>query len=81
MNCANYSVFANEQEVIDNLKKSLEKLSNDAIAAKGKFFVGFSGKFVKAENFIILKINFYPLRWFLGQILVQCDPAAKNSAR
>lgn len=38
-----YLVLKDEQEVIENLRINLEKISNEAISENGKFSVGFSG--------------------------------------
>lgn len=35
---------ANEQEIVRKLSSYIEKISNDAILNRGKFFVGLSGK-------------------------------------
>lgn len=41
-----FSIFKNEQEVVDNLGSLIEKIANESITARDKFFIGFSG-----ENF------------------------------
>lgn len=38
-----FSVFNNEQEVINKLQELIETISNESINARGKFSIGFSG--------------------------------------
>lgn len=45
-----YIKLKNELEVIENLQKVLEKISNDSIREKGAFYVGFSGNFQIKKN-------------------------------
>ena len=42
---------ADEQELIKKLSSYIEKISNDAILNRGKFFVGLSGKFLKVFDY------------------------------
>lgn len=39
-----FSIYKDEQEVIDELQSLIEKIANESIEARQKFFVGFSGK-------------------------------------
>lgn len=39
-----FSINKNEQETIGNLQALIEKIANESITARGKFFIGFSGK-------------------------------------
>lgn len=39
-----FSIYKTERDVIDSLQGLIEKIANESIAARGKFFVGFSGK-------------------------------------
>ena len=38
------SIFKNEAEVLDKLANLIESIANESIAARGQFFIGFSGK-------------------------------------
>lgn len=46
-----YSKFKDEAAVVQELKNLVEKISNDAIAQNGKFFIGFSGDLFDPVNY------------------------------
>lgn len=44
------SVFEDEQAVLNKLQDLIQSISNESIAARNKFFIGFSGKFADEVN-------------------------------
>lgn len=52
-----FSVSKNEKEVISNLGSLIEKIANESIAARDKFFIGFSGEIFKNLTFILMEIS------------------------
>lgn len=49
-------ILKDEQEVLDALKKHIERISNEAIASRSSFCVGFSGEERSQIAFAIYKI-------------------------
>lgn len=42
---------SDEREIINRLSSYVEKISNDAINNRGRFYVGLSGEYLKFSNF------------------------------
>lgn len=39
-----FSIYKTESDVIGSLQSLIEKIANESIEARGRFFIGFSGK-------------------------------------
>ncbi len=75
-----YLKLKDEQEVIENLQKLLEKISNDSIKEKGAFFVGFSGiSLISYWNFQNNPLIFS--RWILRKIFMQRHSTTQNRSQ
>lgn len=66
-----FTVLKDELDVVNNLQILIEKIANESIAARGEFFVGFSGKKFKVNKSLITNRNrqcFSTFRWFSRQL-------------
>lgn len=72
-----FSIFKDEQAVINELQRLIEKIANESITARDKFFIGFSGKIAnfKAKHVIYI---YFVLGGSLGKYLTQTLPDIKT---
>lgn len=47
----------NEQEIIKKLSSYVEKISNDAIVNRGRFYIGLSGDYIFFATFVTFKVK------------------------
>lgn len=45
------TIIVSDEELVNKLASYIEKISNDAIDSRGKFYIGVSGKFSKVIHY------------------------------